>query len=225
MRQQYLLEWFDTLISITLNPGLTDIRHIGHQEEERLIQAIRKEATTVKTKLKYRVFSLTREKHIRLFLQNHYNSILILHAQVLDRKKVPLFQSTGLKQVLNALEDSLQELLSFLDTWFARYLNPGSFSKRRTRKTIQPIKEQEKVLCDLSTDQVALVLRAADELRILKARSLRSVFKTIVPHLSTPNKEHISPDAMRVNAYKAEDRDKQVTIEQLKQIIKKIKDY
>ena len=87
------------------------------------------------------------------------------------------------------------------------------------------LKTQEKILCNLSTDQIALVLRAADELRILKARSLRSVFRSIVPHLSTPNRKDISFDAMRVNAYKAEDSDKEVAIGQLQHIIKKIKGY
>lgn len=225
MKQQYLLEWLDILVSVTLNPERTHVAHITGEQVQSLADNIQKETTTIKSRLKHRVFSLTREKHIRLLLQNHYNSILILHAQVLERKKTPLFQRRDLKQILITLEGSLKGLLSFMDTWFGRYLNQDGFAKRGNRKRISETKEREKILCNLSTDQVALVLRAADELRILKARSLRNVFKTIVPHLSTPNKEHISPDAMRVNAYKAEDRDKQIAIEQLSQMIKKIKGY
>lgn len=86
-------------------------------------------------------------------------------------------------------------------------------------------KPKQKVLCMLSTDQTGLILRATDELRILVAKSMNEVFKTIVPHLSTPYKEDLSYDGMRSKSYVAEDRDKQIAIETLERIIKKIKQY
>jgi dsDNA-binding SOS-regulon protein len=85
--------------------------------------------------------------------------------------------------------------------------------------------EKAKVLCILSTDQTGLVLRAADELKILMARSMNEVFKTIVPHLSTPYKENLSYDSMRSKSYAAEERDKKIAIETLEKIIEKIKEY
>jgi len=86
-------------------------------------------------------------------------------------------------------------------------------------------KEKSKVLCVLSTDQTALILRAADELKILIAKSMNEVFKTIVPHLSTPYKENLSYDSMRSKSYVAETRDKEIVIETLEKMIKKIKGY
>jgi hypothetical protein len=88
-----------------------------------------------------------------------------------------------------------------------------------------PEKPKHKVLCKLSTDQTGLILRAADESRILVSKSMNEVFKTIVPHLSTPYKEDLSYDGMRSKSYVAEDRDKQIAIETLERIIKKIKQY
>jgi len=85
--------------------------------------------------------------------------------------------------------------------------------------------EKSKVLCILSTDQTGLILRAADELKILIARSMNKVFKTIVPHLSTPYKENLSYDSMRSKSYTAEERDKKIAIETLEKIIEKIKEY
>ena len=73
--------------------------------------------------------------------------------------------------------------------------------------------------------QTGLILRATDELRILVSKSMNEVFKTIVPHLSTPYKEDLSYDGMRSKSYVAEDRDKQIAIETLERIIKKIKQY
>ena len=86
-------------------------------------------------------------------------------------------------------------------------------------------KEKSKVLCVLSTDQTALILRSADELKILIAKSMNEVFKTIVPHLSTPYKENLSYDSMRSKSYAAETRDKEIAIQTLEKIIKKIKEY
>ncbi len=99
-------------------------------------------------------------------------------------------------------------------------------SKTETPKQKASIgKEKAKVLCILSTDQMAIVLRAFDELKVLKARSMNEVFKTIVPHLSTPYKEELSYDSVRSKSYAAEERDKKVVIETLQQIIEKIKKY
>ncbi|AXB57743.1 hypothetical protein [Flavobacterium fluviale] len=86
-------------------------------------------------------------------------------------------------------------------------------------------KSNDKVECILSTDQMALILRASDESRVLKARSMNLVFKTIVPFLSTPFKKDLSYQSVRSKSYNAEDRDKEIAIQTLKKIIEKIKTY
>ncbi|OYD42693.1 hypothetical protein [Sphingobacterium cellulitidis] len=86
-------------------------------------------------------------------------------------------------------------------------------------------KQMQKLLCMLSTDQIALILRAADDLRIVHAKSLTEVFRTIAPHLSTPYKENISHEAMRSKAYSPEERDRQIAIETLERIIQRIREY
>jgi hypothetical protein len=82
-----------------------------------------------------------------------------------------------------------------------------------------------KVRCNLSTDQIGLILRAADETRILTARSMNEVFRTIVPYLSTSYKKELSFDSVRSKSYAAESRDKEKAIDVLKQIIEKISRY
>jgi hypothetical protein len=92
-------------------------------------------------------------------------------------------------------------------------------------QNVQVEKPKQKVMCTLSTDQTGLIIRAADELRILLAKSMSEVFKTIVPHLSTPYKKDLSYDGMRSKSYVAEERDKQIAIQTLQRIIKKIEEY
>lgn len=86
-------------------------------------------------------------------------------------------------------------------------------------------KRINKILCNLTTDQIALILRGADEARIFIAKSMNEVFKTIVPHLSTPHKVDLSYDAMRSKSYIAEEKDKEKAIEALEKVIRKIKGY
>ncbi len=133
-----------------------------------------------------------------------------------------------------AFNPILGSLNERINNWFSQellYLEnklkaPDISNESDKRKVTSPPKKiKSKVTCDLSTDQTGLIIRAADELRVLVAKSMSEVFKTIVPHLSTPYKEDLSYDGMRSKSYVAEERDKQIAIETLEKIIKKIKGY
>lgn len=98
-------------------------------------------------------------------------------------------------------------------------------ANQKSAEGVSQKNERQKLLCILSVDQLALVLRSADDLKIIIARSLNAIFKTIVPHLSTPYQENISYDSMRSKSYSAEVRDKEIVIQTLQQMINKIKEY
>lgn len=120
-----------------------------------------------------------------------------------------------------------------VDNWFSQEI---IYLEKKIHYAFIPLKEPEqksvpqntqkdKLLSILSVDQMALILRAADDLKIVTSRSLNNVFKTIVPYLSTPYQEDISFDSMRSKSYSAETRDKEIVRETLLQIIKKLDDY
>lgn len=131
----------------------------------------------------------------------------------------------------NTFDASHQNIRYVLDNWFRNeisYLDRQmEFESLDTNFKTENYSErgENKLECVLSTDQMALILRAGDESRILKAKSMSLVFKTIVPHLSTPQKKNLSYDSMRSKSYNAEDRDKEIAIQTLKKIIEKIKSY
>lgn len=143
-----------------------------------------------------------------------------------------LYQKPGVM-----LNSKYSDLKTELSNWFAQeicYLEktqqPGiapirASTQQKTPATVLQKNEPQKLLCILSVDQMALLLRAADDLRLITARSLNTVFKTIVPHLSTPYQENISYDSMRSKSYTAETRDKEIVIQTLERIIKKVKEY
>lgn len=118
-----------------------------------------------------------------------------------------------------------------LGNWFKQEI---FYIENQIRYISVPIRESEKVKKEkikeklqskLSVDQMALILRAADDKRIIIAKSLSSVFKTIAPYLSTPQKQDISFDSMRSKSYSAEIRDKEIAIQTLQELIDRIKDY
>jgi hypothetical protein len=131
-------------------------------------------------------------------------------------------------------EPSQQNIKSVLHNWFKHEiayldreieLNTSSRIDVQTKHIDATVASGNKIECILSTDQMGLILRATDESRILKARSMSQIFKTIVPYLSTPFKKDLSYQSVRSKSYNAEERDKEIAIQTLEKIIKKIKSY
>lgn len=165
------------------------------------------------------------ETHINNFEQTRERIERLLFCQKLFRQ---LHRRPDI--IFNAKDAGVYELV---DNWFSQelfYLEkqshfPINSPKSEVPNLITKNKEKQKIVAHLSVDQMALILRAADDLRIIVARSLNSVFKSIVPHLSTPNQKNISYDSMRSKSYSAESRDKEVVIDMLRQMINKINEY
>ncbi|GAB3023543.1 hypothetical protein GCM10027051_30220 [Niabella terrae] len=84
---------------------------------------------------------------------------------------------------------------------------------------------EPRVRCNLSIYQLALIFRAADEEKVIEAKSLSAIFRTIAPLISTAHKQCISADSMRSKCYNAEPRDIKNTIEILERIMLRIRNY
>ena len=93
------------------------------------------------------------------------------------------------------------------------------------RTTTRKYNIDDKVRVNLTSDQIAIILRALDESRLLESRSMSQVFKTIVPFLSTPGKSELSYDSVRNKSYTAEARDRKIAVEALEKLIAKINTY
>ncbi|MBZ4033832.1 hypothetical protein K6T82_03580 [Flavobacterium sp. 17A] len=131
-------------------------------------------------------------------------------------------------------DSSHQNIKDVLENWFVSEI---SFLQNKDEIEAQdistPIKkgnpshpaDENKIQCTLSSDQMGLILRATDETRILKARSMSLIFKTIVPYLSTPFKRNLSYQSVRSKSYNPEEKDKEFVIKTLEKIIKHIKEY
>lgn len=93
-------------------------------------------------------------------------------------------------------------------------IKPGKYVKKNANK----------VLCSLTVDQLALFFKAADHAKIITARSLSAIFNAVAPHLATANKEDISPGSLRTKSYSVEQRDKEMVLEVIDQIVQQIEE-
>lgn len=401
MIQTYLLEWLDSVVTLNLNPKKNDINQLTSLQCKAIINKALNQTQLIQTQLTIQVFSLNKEKHIKVLVKNYHSALISLWDQLITINAAMHLQRDDVMEVITALLSTLDELLTFIESRFTRFLSldsriPSSYLTEFNKKQKQrldklrsslffetqekmlvdivfnslyyfatpkkkitlremlyqkllikeleslkqnqsknanstsltelliymnfnskvfinyytqtisskinefelvsdkmecllfyfkefnqistidgialhsncqklkkilkdwfeqeiifqekkqqlaavqssftsPAKKQpepihipnktEKVVCHLSTDQTALILRASGELKILISKSMNQLFKTIVPFLSTPNKDILSYDSMRSKAYVAEDRDKEIAIQTLERMIKKIKEY
>jgi hypothetical protein len=226
MTQPYLLEWMDLMVTSILNPNKTDLTMITSIQSKEIIEKATQQTLIIQSQFTIRVFSLTKEKEIKILVGNYYSSLVFLLDKIIEINSENTFNSDSLKEVATTLISCLDELITFVELRFANYLSSTlQIMERRTNSNPLVNYKAGKVLCKLSTDQTALILRASNELKILMSKSMNQVFKTIVPYLSTPNKTNLSYDAMRSKAYVAEERDKEIAIDALEKMIDRIKEY
>ncbi|MET7000703.1 hypothetical protein [Chitinophaga defluvii] len=137
--------------------------------------------------------------------------IPVMNKQIYD-KNFPSMKSYFTGWLKNEI-DYLEQKKDGVDT-----LVDGFSGSRSGEKPI-------KVMVDLSADQIGLILRAADESRIIVSRSLSLVYKSIVPHLSTPRKDDPSWENMRSRSYNPERREVVLAVDALEKLIGIIKHY
>ncbi|PWA10487.1 hypothetical protein [Flavobacterium laiguense] len=226
MTQTYLLEWMDLTVTSTLNPNKTDLTMITPIQSRAIIEKATEQTFFIQSQFTVQVFSLTKEKQIKILVGNYYSSLLFLLDKITEINSNNDLHRDNLKEVTATLISCLDELITFVESRFANYLSvPFQIIEKKINEPSVTDSPSGKILCKLSTDQTALILRASNELKILISKSMNHLFKTIVPFLSTPNKVNLSYDAMRSKAYVAEERDKKIVIETLERIIKQIKEY
>jgi len=208
----YPLEWLDDTVALLSDAPQSE----GTEYPAGLAERLDSDIGQLKKQLNGIAFSTLKRKKIkRLFL--HYHATLsLLQRQTRGYRPPP-------DEYLVLIDESIAELLEFMELRFGVYLNEQDSpikkgTERRRSKSF-------KLVCALSEDQLGIIFRSADDLRIIMSRSLSNIFNQIVPYLSTLYKEELSPDGMRSHTYSIEERDKQVVIETLQKMIEKIKEY
>jgi hypothetical protein len=161
------------------------------------------------------IFSARKKKAV---LQEYDQAIKLLRQQATYNQE-NCQENSVLKAAGSAVITYLDELSHAVEKRYTGYLPLPKGERPPVKAGIF------KIICELSIDQMGIILKAADDIKLIVSSSLSMVFRSIVPYLSTPNKADLSWDSMRSNSYHPEERDKEAAIAALEKLIRKIRDY
>jgi hypothetical protein len=217
MNKSILFAWLDEAVELTLNPDKGYTNQLQDKELFRLQEKFGSEVWLVFGHLKTQVFWAFSPKKRKAILRQYDQAIKLLIKQAVFNEE-GYAEDSQLKVAGKVIIDYLNELSYAVENRF------GYFADPIVAGDSQPSGEMHKLFCDLSVDQIGILLKAADDTKLLVSRSLSMIFKLIVPYLSTRNKKDLSWDSMRSNSYHPEEKDKEVAIAALEKLILKIKE-
>jgi hypothetical protein len=217
----YPFAWLDEITEVTLNPKSGVAGELQAEELYRLQDKIGTEVRQVLGCLKMQTFWIFSTKKKKAVLLEYDQAIRLLKQQaVFNLEQYP--DNTAIKTAGTVIITCLDDLSHAIRKRYSAYLPDVSIKTAADPRAVPSIL---KIICDLSIDQIGIILKAADDTKLIISRSLSLVFKTIVPFLSTNNKEELSWDSVRSNSYHPEERDKNIAIAALEKLIDQIKRY
>jgi hypothetical protein len=217
---RYPFNWLDELLEVILNPITPGWLKPDPAQQRVITSRLPSELLRLKLELHARIFQAESFAQIELIIKQYLHCLDSLHQQA----SLNLAAYNGdiqLRDLGNQLMTALGHVREHI---LQRYPDhPQAPSGRTTAGREQVSGAMLKVTCRLSSDQLGILLKAADEARLLVSRSLSQVFKQIIPHLSTPHRTDLSWESMRSSSYHPEENDKQIVISVLEDLIKRIK--
>lgn len=121
MCEGYVLEWLDTLISVTLNPLKSEVGSIPPEDINKLQNLIIQEKDKVQSAIKFTVFNLNDETAIKCAIKNYHSSLVSLLDQALENKG-PFAENAAPQAILDNIISCIEELLFLIERRFTSYL-------------------------------------------------------------------------------------------------------
>jgi len=221
----YPFDWLDEIIETSLNPENAPLSPVRLEELSNWQQQLRSETSNIWKNLKSQVFSLRSQKKLTAMLARYEESLDELKRQaMINMSAYP--EDDPLNTFCGQVLSELGQLQTQFRRRYARYLTAGpNHPHMRPSRPVQENETLYKVTCRLSVDQIAIILKAADDTRLLTARSFSLVLRSITPFLSTERMPNFSWKSARSSTMKMEEKDKQVAAAALEQLIKQIRAY
>ncbi|MFD0763220.1 hypothetical protein ACFQZI_00040 [Mucilaginibacter lutimaris] len=211
----YPFSWLDELVEIRLNPEKNDVNQITVSETRTIRERLPAEMAAIGRQLKLQSFSLYRNRYVKAVAGHYDTSIRLLNQQM--RINISQYPRDGhLYETGELVIAHLNELYESIRQRYTSYLAASS-----STETVQ----NSKVRCGLSVDQIGILLKAADSMHLIIARSFSELLRSIVPYLSTERFKEISWKSARSSTYKMEQNDKEVVLRVLEELAGRIKDF
>jgi len=128
------------------------------------------------------------------------------------------------------LNPNYKGIKSVVGNWFAQEID---YLEKKFQWDVSPLEVRRlpdrskpadlKIRLSLNSDQIGIFLRAFVQVGLLEKGSVQSVFKALVPLLSSSERDDLSWDSVRKRSYAAEDKDKRAVITMMEKTIAAIK--
>jgi len=219
---RYPFEWLDKIVGKELNPDCTQSGKINPNDLSGWEQQLSAETDIIWKELKAKTFLPIHPQKISAMLLQYHESLDELKRQAMvNQAAYP--QDTPLASFCEQVLAELDHLQNQFRRRYGNYLPNNRTNGNTPAPPEQPA--SFKVTCRLSVDQLAILLKAADDTRLLTARSFSLVLRSITPFLSTERMPDFSWKSARSSTMKIEERDKAIAIDTLEELIRKIKTY
>jgi hypothetical protein len=216
---KYPYAWLDEIIEITLNPQQTDVSAIQIKQLTLIESRFQMELQQVFQQLKAGTFFLFSSRKLNVIVTHYYDALVMLERQAM----VNLAAYPGDQPLTITGENILLAIQELKAAITKRY--DFSVKGAGQRVPVAASNVLTKIFCKLSVDQLGIILKAADDTKLIIASSLSLIFRSLVPFLSTENSKRISWNSMRKSTYHMEQHDKDVAIEALEKLIATIREY
>ncbi|MDO3641247.1 hypothetical protein [Mucilaginibacter sp. L3T2-6] len=219
MENRYPFKRLDELVEFKLDPLSKTFNAPAEEEQEAMRASISASLEEIFTALNAQVFLLFSSNAAVPVIQAFKNAVAWLHLRV--EQNLVMTTDLASQEMNRFLLEGLEELQVRIDKRHDALAGQPDNLKRMAADSAV----NYKVLLKMSVDQFAIILKAADDARILASRSLSMVFRSVIPHISTTKTEHVSWKSARSSTYKMEENDKSAAIAVLKQLIDRIQSY
>lgn len=122
MEYRYTLEWYDSLISVTLNPERADVAAITKQQTEAILITASGQRDKWLREVKREIYGMNNKAQIEFLVRRCHSDLILLADQAYDNHNRMLQVPDHLRKLSTAIVSDLHELLSFLEDRYLKYL-------------------------------------------------------------------------------------------------------
>lgn len=217
----YPYAWLDEAVEVTLNPQRSNVIELKAHQLEAIKSRFYQELQEILKDLKGCTFLLASFDEMQTIVNRYYSALILLEQQAMAN-----LAGYPDEHPIATFGEEIMEYIRDIDKYFKnRYAKYVSETNTKLNKSSNQSTGFLKVLCNLTGDQIGIILKAADDTRLIAAKSLRLIFQSIVPHLSTHVAANLSWDSLRKSTYRMEQADKDIVIAVLEKLIRKIREY
>lgn len=214
----YPFAFFDEILEARCNPGSIYYQAPSAADRPLLEAEATAESVRIYRVLREQTFSLQTASQICPVVEQYLQAIDELGAQAWQDHQASEESGENAALLLSIIR-MLSELKTRILHRYEKVLPESRAGKPGKAAVIA------KLICKLSADQIGIILRAADDNKIVLSKSISLIYKTLIPYLATTQRSELSWQSVRSSSYHPGEGDKAAAIAALEAMVDTIRGY